>query len=765
MVYLGAYWVVLQIIETVTGLLALPEWVGPVAVLLLVVGLVVVLATAWVQSLPQTTAAEEAGEVPTDWQVAPSDVLASLKAGRLPHLTWGRAMMGGVVALSLLFGAAGVFVILRGGGSLIGPQEAGAELAASGIAVLPFHVTGPDLEIYREGMVDLVSANLDGLSDYRAIDARTVLARWNREIGETADAELVDALRVAGGTGARYAVVGSGVSVGGQVRFTAQVYDLADGSQVGDGGQVEGSPEQVLELVDELTVEVMRSLLDATEQGSAAQNFRLASLLTGSVPALRHYLEGDAAFRRSRFAEARESFERAIAEDSTFALAHWRLGETIGWMDGIGNPEGRAAKQMARQYGDRLPAREATLLTIGASIASRTVFDEIETLRRYVARYPDDPDGWYLVGEAALHTSTATGVTDEQLEEALYKTVELDPTFGPYYVHALEWASAKGQAEKFVDLMESHLEAAVDSERHAGFQLRWDLLHGSAEERAAAVAALKKLDGSDLQRLDQSLLGMMDEDLEHARPILGALPDGPSPGGDTADLYIQQGRFAELQDQLAAESTASARAQLVLTILLQHDMGDASLEDVRVAYESLPEGDSSPDLEMDFARAFAAATLGDFDTFLATKDRVLTGLRSLLEQAPPGFVDVETAMADVGATLESARLSRGGDAEGAYQLLREGLRSLIGGDFMGELGDLAWKTERWREEIGILEGISRSPKQRSWAKFRLGQSYEAVGEPDNALAAYRTFLSRMENADPGLTWVREAQDAVERLGG
>jgi len=133
----------------VTGLLALPDWVGPVAVLLLVVGLVVVLATAWVQSLPQTTVAEEAGEVPTDWQVAPSDVLASLKAGRLPHQTWGRAIMGGVVALSLLFGAAGVFVIFRGGDSLIGPQEAGAELAASGIAVLPFHVTGPDLEVYR----------------------------------------------------------------------------------------------------------------------------------------------------------------------------------------------------------------------------------------------------------------------------------------------------------------------------------------------------------------------------------------------------------------------------------------------------------------------------------------------------------------------------------------------------------------------------------------------------------------------------------------
>ena len=83
LVYLGASWAILQITETLQGLLTLPEWVGPVAVVLLLVGLVVVAATAWVQSLPQTTAAEEAGEVPTDWEVDAADVVASLKKGRL----------------------------------------------------------------------------------------------------------------------------------------------------------------------------------------------------------------------------------------------------------------------------------------------------------------------------------------------------------------------------------------------------------------------------------------------------------------------------------------------------------------------------------------------------------------------------------------------------------------------------------------------------------------------------------------------------------
>lgn len=46
-----------QIAETLAGALALPDWVQPVAIILLMIGLVITVATAWVQSLPSTTAA------------------------------------------------------------------------------------------------------------------------------------------------------------------------------------------------------------------------------------------------------------------------------------------------------------------------------------------------------------------------------------------------------------------------------------------------------------------------------------------------------------------------------------------------------------------------------------------------------------------------------------------------------------------------------------------------------------------------------------
>ena len=48
-VFLGAAWVVLQVIDLLTERLGLPEWVFPTALVLLAVGLLVVLEPAWVQ--------------------------------------------------------------------------------------------------------------------------------------------------------------------------------------------------------------------------------------------------------------------------------------------------------------------------------------------------------------------------------------------------------------------------------------------------------------------------------------------------------------------------------------------------------------------------------------------------------------------------------------------------------------------------------------------------------------------------------------------
>lgn len=59
--YLGASWIVIEVAGELQDALSLPDWVSPVAVILLLIGLVVVLATAWVQSHPRRTSGIPAG--------------------------------------------------------------------------------------------------------------------------------------------------------------------------------------------------------------------------------------------------------------------------------------------------------------------------------------------------------------------------------------------------------------------------------------------------------------------------------------------------------------------------------------------------------------------------------------------------------------------------------------------------------------------------------------------------------------------------------
>ena len=48
-IYLGASWMALQVVEILTESVGLPDWVQPFAIVLLVIGFPIVLATAFVQ--------------------------------------------------------------------------------------------------------------------------------------------------------------------------------------------------------------------------------------------------------------------------------------------------------------------------------------------------------------------------------------------------------------------------------------------------------------------------------------------------------------------------------------------------------------------------------------------------------------------------------------------------------------------------------------------------------------------------------------------
>ena len=756
-VYLGASWMILQIADVLQDAVGLPPWVSGLAVLLLLIGLVIILSTAWVQSLPSTTAREKAGELPTDWEIAPADVLDSLKAGRIPHLTWGRAILGGVMALSLLFGGAGLYVGFTGGPGFLGPQEVGAGEAAEGIAVVPFSVTGgEELELWREGMVDLLATNLDGMGGFRTIDSRTVMSKWRERVSGVESPDLRTSLEIAAETGARYAVVGALVGNPAGIRLSAELYDLSSGEEVLQVTK-EGAADRVLELTSALSVDLTRELLGAS--GSAAvQERRIDALITPSLPALRAYLEGEAAFRNASFADAVTAYEEAVALDSLFALAWLRLSSSHGWLDNIGSPEAARAGERAAALVDRLPARDRIM--VQAAEAARTgdasFFGEIS---ESVRLYPDDPDLWFELGEFIYHVGLRAGVASlPQAVEAFERAVELDPDFGPYQVHPLELAIASGERELAEAKLERYRAATVDERNIREFELAIPLLLGDEEEAVRALDASRGLDMGTLARLRVAFVNRVDQ-YDRLRRLEWVNRDRA--GADHQWLYymlVNEGaleRAARLTDSLDLPVRFQALGAGHALILWEEEAAG----DFRAI--ARPESCETP-VYSAFCQALVGAgraRIGDLDAARTSLDH----LRARLAAADDAGREAAQAHADL---VEGALAAREGRVADARRLL--GAVARRGGNLAAAARPLLAEvelaegnvTEAIRHHSGSLYDYTRTLATRSLARI-----YEDRGDAGQAAAYYRSFLEQTRAGDRDLPQIVGASAALERLGG
>jgi serine/threonine-protein kinase len=92
------------------------------------------------------------------------------------------------------------------------------------VAVAPFQVLAPGLDLWGEGLVDILSRNLDGAGPLRTVSS-ALLVRKGRGI-----ADRGDAARLGSQTGARWVVFGSLLPAGpDSIRLTAEIVDARSG--------------------------------------------------------------------------------------------------------------------------------------------------------------------------------------------------------------------------------------------------------------------------------------------------------------------------------------------------------------------------------------------------------------------------------------------------------------------------------------------------------------------------------------------------------
>lgn len=394
-----------------------------------------------------------------------------------------------IIALAIVFGG-------RDRARTVSPGVALAEYAAPGVAVLPFQVTGSELDEWREGMVTLLSTNLDGAGDLRAIDSRTVLAQWDAR----AESGSAPALDVARATGARYAILGSVVAIGPDIRLVADVYDVETEEVLGQG-RVEGAPDSVLALVDELAVEAL-GIIQAGGEGELPE-IDLASLTTSSIPGLKAFLEGETLFRAAELRASIEAYERAVEADSTFALAWYRIGQGYGWLESS-TPRTIAAIDNAARYSHRLPERKRLLVRADAP-RHHGFADGIHSVREATRRYPDDAEAWFMLAEMYYHLpELAAGLEDAQ--HAFERAVALDPAFLPYRIHLHELAFVTPpDSTRAADLLAEFRRLSPSSEHGIAGMLALALAFGDSATRARTIAAFDTLPTETVRPINSNL--------------------------------------------------------------------------------------------------------------------------------------------------------------------------------------------------------------------------------------------------------------------
>ncbi len=331
----------------------------------------------------------------------------------------------------LILVATAVIVVIAGG---IGVRAWNSKPAvrrlsrSQQVVVAPFRVASasPSLAYLREGLVELLATRLADDSAAQSVDAGAVLGAW-RAAGLTAAVDIPrdTVVAIAARLGAKRLVIGSVIGTPSRLIVRATVLGLPDGEVRGEA-VIEGPADSLTALVDRLAARLLVA--------QAGEDESLASHTTSSLSALRAFLGGQSAFRRSDYSTAVRSYESALRADSSFALAALRLAVAAERL----NDFGLAARGSALAWRSRQALGERDLAMLTTFVGPR--FPALSPVRAQLAAWqhvvelgPLSPEAWYTLGSRLFHEGELLQVpaAADRARSALDRALSLDTNYAP----------------------------------------------------------------------------------------------------------------------------------------------------------------------------------------------------------------------------------------------------------------------------------------------------------------------------------------------
>ncbi|UCF21001.1 MAG: tetratricopeptide repeat protein [Gemmatimonadota bacterium] len=473
-IYGAVAFAVLQGADIILPSLGLPEGALTLLVVIALLGFPIAVALAWAYEL-------------TGHGLKREEPAAEAELEKIAAQPRDRRWLAGVVALVfvVLMAGSGWWILTRDAGGY-SPVDASDPSSAARVVVLPFTVRGSGQHDYLgEGMVDVLSKKLDVAGELRSVDPRAVLALVSRE-GEGPPGPQ-RGRAIARSLQAQYFVLGSVVEVGGRLQLDVSLYDTEGDAEAIAVATDEGSADEVFEIVDRLAAQ----LLLKTGGGRGSPVARIAAVTTDSLAALKDYLHGERALRAGQYLQAADAFERAVAVDSSFALAWYRLSVAYEWLTRE-NMMVQAAEQAFR-HSARLSERDRRLLE--GSVAAR-LGDHARAEQDYraiVAIYPDDVEAWFQLGEVLFHYSPPEGRSIARSREAFERVLHYEPDHVSSIVHLARIAVVEGDMQKLDSLVDRFLAVNPDADRAVEMRTLRAFVIGDSIGQVRALAELRQV--------------------------------------------------------------------------------------------------------------------------------------------------------------------------------------------------------------------------------------------------------------------------------
>jgi serine/threonine protein kinase len=661
-----------------------------------------------------------------------------------------RLLVGLASAAALAAAAIGIRQLARSG-SVPAPAA-----SPTRIAVFPFSVPTEFVDL-SEGLMDLVSRSIDGTGELHGVDPNLLMSRL-RQDGTTGAPDLETARRIARELGSGHFVLGRVVNLQNRVQLSASLYSLSRGTEPEELSTHQGDLTNLSSLVDSVSHDLITKL--PATQGTYSSQTSGAT----SYAALRDYARGVALMRRARWDSAAAFFARAVRQDSTFALAWLLLAESRSYADA---DVGQMISTWDRAYGlrGRLSPRERAWLLVGHAFAHGDGRAAEKAALAMVNAYADAAVGWYYLGDTRLWYAWQLGRAIAEADSPLVRALRFDPQSRILQNELAIMMYGEGRKAEGDSLwLRAFGSAAVPPEDSTGRRQYFALLESRSRAELVNTAWL---------------IANMTDSLRDAAPVIALLTD-PGRGPESAPavghhlaawVNVARGRWSAADSEFTRAAALDPRMGAVERAWLGAMPPFARDADwLRQARAALlnwvpPRGPDTKYLEdwrfspreASYAKVYAlgllSARLGD----RAAASRYAARLDATRD--PPDSIGL---LHDLALEVRALEAGQRGDWAVSLQLLeRAGLRGVapVASDYMGPFSlralgrflraEALFHLGRYQESLDWYgtfwlhtEFVLFAPVQ-----LREGEIYERLGNATEAVAHYRRFLARWQDAD------------------